>query len=386
MSHASAALIIILSSFLIFSLSIHTVGAQSYQTWSVTVSSSGGSHTGTLNVDSNGDFTASGFTGSSSSGTYTIYVNGYMSGSSISFTESASYDGGSGQISGNGDGTLNAQFPSATYASGTISGTISDPLGTRSFTMSFTASKTSGGGGGGGGGDIFSGGIDDTTLVIAGAVSIVFVVLVVSVARGSAASRKAKERQRMQASMGPMHHQAPPQMRESHPRNYQYGQPNPPTIQGSTIQGGMIPPPISMDNGIPITGQGASVAPIELGSLPFLNALWEPGKASLSWGTPQFDQSKYALLGYDLYQQTYGPTNTAAQSILMGRVPPGTNGTVVQPFNQTYQWNTGGDVAGFRVDPVFGQLNGQGQVVNQFHFGGLGVKVGQPFGTFGVGP
>jgi hypothetical protein len=74
-----------------------------------------------------------------------------MYGGEMSVYESASYDGGSGYISGSGTGSLNADFPYATYASGSIDGYISDPLGTRDFSMSFTATKTSGGSGGGGG-------------------------------------------------------------------------------------------------------------------------------------------------------------------------------------------------------------------------------------------
>ena len=140
-----------------------------------------------------------------------------------------------------------------------------------------------------------------------------------------------------------------------------------------------------MDNGVPITGTGASVVPPDLGSLPFLNATWPAGRANLSWGTPQYDASKYALIGYDISQQVYGPTSTVAQNVYLGRTPFGTNQTSIQ-FNQTYRWNTAGDVGGFRVDPVFGQITPNGQVGPPFNYGGLGVPVGQPLGTFGVGP
>jgi hypothetical protein len=75
---------------------------------------------GTINVQSNGDFTSSGFTGSTPSGSYPISVEGFMSGTTVSLTLTASYDSGNGQINGYGEGTLNEKFPSATSASGTI--------------------------------------------------------------------------------------------------------------------------------------------------------------------------------------------------------------------------------------------------------------------------
>jgi hypothetical protein len=111
--------------------------------------------------------------------------------------------------------------------------------------------------------------------------------------------------------------------------------------------------------------------------LPFLNGVWEPGKATLTWGTPQFDRSKYVLLGYDISQMTYEPASTASQDILLFRASPGSNATVIQPFNQTYRWNTSGDIGGFRVDPVYGELNPQGQVGPQFRYGGSSIRVGQ---------
>jgi len=101
-------------------------------------------HTAILTVDNNGNFTGSGWVGSTPSGTYDIPItNGVMSGDSMSFRTSASYDSGQGTISGTGRGTLNEPFPSATSASGIWSGTISDPLGTRNFSIKWTAKKVS---------------------------------------------------------------------------------------------------------------------------------------------------------------------------------------------------------------------------------------------------
>jgi hypothetical protein len=345
-------------------------------------------YSGTLYVDSNGDFTSSGFTGYTSQGSYPIDVNGWMSGSSVGVTETASYDNGAGSIYATGSGTFDdGSFPSATSASGSISGTITDPLGSRSFSMTWTATKTSGDSGGGdffGGSDLTE---DDFYAVfIAGMVGIAFIAVIVTVVLAVRNSNKAKSRQNLQGSMGP-HPQPPPQWRKTRPRNYQYQQPPPPNPQTPpNLQGSWTPQPITADTAVPITGQGTSVASSELGSLPFLRGLWEKGRATLTWGTPPYNSQKYVLLGYDISQMTYGPTSTAAQNVYLGRVSANQNQTFIQPFNQTYRWNTAGDIGGFRVDPVYGQLNSSGQVVNPFQHGGLGIRVGEPFGTFGGGP
>ena len=364
-----------ISLFVIFaiSISIPLAYAESYQTWSMVVTSNSGSYYGTLNVDSDGYFTASGFTGHTDSGTYSISVEGYMSGTYISFTESASYSGG--YISGTGEGTLNAAFPSATSASGTISGTISDPLGTRSFSMSFTATKT-----GGGDGSFELGGTPVSWAIAA----IVGIFVFSAIAAAISHNHSVQKKRQMQASMGPIRQEAPVQWRSSRPMNPQYGTPDSPYMQtpSTGIQGSLTPSPITMDNGVLITGQGASVEPQWL---PWLTANWAPDAVTLNWTEPQFDRSRYVLLGYDISQQTYGPTSTAAQSIFRGRVPPNSTSTTI-PFNQTYQWNTNGDIAGFRVDPVFGQITPQGQISQPFRTGGIGIRIGEPFGTFGIGP
>lgn len=139
--------------------------------------------------------------------------------------------------------------------------------------------------------------------------------------------------------------------------------------------------------GLNLGGPGASVGSISLGPLPFLNGIWTPGQVSLAWGTPQYDQSKYVLDGYNVYQQTYGPTSNVATSILLNRagpLPPNVTATN-QPFNQTYRFNTGGDIAGYRVEPVFHQITPQGPSPT-FPHGGLGIRPGEYTGTFGVGP
>ncbi len=111
------------------------------QTWII----EWGGQDATLTVDSSGNFTGSGWVGSAPGfPDYNIYItNGRMSGTSMTYEVSASYAAGQGTISGTGTGTLNAPFSSATSATGTIAGTISDPLGTRSFSDPWTATRQS---------------------------------------------------------------------------------------------------------------------------------------------------------------------------------------------------------------------------------------------------
>ena len=370
-------LIIVLSSFAILGAFIYSVKAQStFQTWEMVATVEGGSYSGTINVQSNGDFTSSGFKGNTPSGSYPISVEGFMSGNIVSLTLSASYDAGNGEINGYGEGTLNSKFPSATSASGTITGTIVDPLGARSFSMSWTATRTSGGSGGGGGLGLFNGDsiVAFVPFITAGAVGIALIGVIVTVFK----FRRAKRQQRMQNVMDNKKNKESVQWRESHQRNYQYERSPLLKVQvPNGIQGSLNPQSITSDQSVPITGEGISVVPPGLGTLPFLNGLWEKGKATLTWGAPQFDRSKYVLLGYDISQMTYGPASTAAQDILLYRVPPTSNATIIQPFNQTYRWNTSGDIGGFRVDPFYGELTPEGQVGSQFRYGGSSIRIGQ---------
>jgi hypothetical protein len=116
-------------------------GGGGAQTWTITTDSG---HTATLTVDSSGSFTGYGWTGSTTSGSYSIPItDGSMYGTTMTFTANATYDGGQGTINETGHGTMNASFPDATYATGTCDYTISDPLGTRSGSLSWTATRIS---------------------------------------------------------------------------------------------------------------------------------------------------------------------------------------------------------------------------------------------------
>lgn len=112
-------------------------GAQTWQIYSYS-----GQQYATATVNSSGSFTATGWTGYAAGiGTYNISISGSMSGTTMSFNVSATF--GSGYyITGTYTGTLNAAFPNATSASGTATGTISDGLGTRALSDTWTATRT----------------------------------------------------------------------------------------------------------------------------------------------------------------------------------------------------------------------------------------------------
>ena len=121
-------------------------GGGGAQTWVINSQSAVAAGIGqiTINVNSSGKFTISGLTGYAAGiGNYTLNItNGNMSGTTMSFNFSATY--GSGSLTGTYIGTLNAGFPNATSVSnGTATGTIIDPLtpGGRALSDSWTATK-----------------------------------------------------------------------------------------------------------------------------------------------------------------------------------------------------------------------------------------------------
>ena len=108
------------------------------QTWRIV--SEG--QTAVITVDAQGNFSGSGWVTRTPKGKYPLPItNGRMSGTSITFQFSGSWDS-KGLTSGSGSGTLHAPFPSATSASGSISGTSSHPnMGTDTFDDPWTATR-----------------------------------------------------------------------------------------------------------------------------------------------------------------------------------------------------------------------------------------------------
>lgn len=120
----------------------------------------------------------------------------------------------------------------------------------------------------------------------------------------------------------------------------------PPRTQGappSTI--GIPPPPLSPPIGITNPVQGL---PDRLN----LRSNWANQRASLSWDELQYDRGRYELQGFEVTRLYFDGSSTSANRMIADRLGPDSrywNG----PFNQTYRWNTGGDLQGYRVDALF---------------------------------
>jgi hypothetical protein len=120
----------------------------------------------------------------------------------------------------------------------------------------------------------------------------------------------------------------------------------PPRTQGapaSTI--GVPPPPRSPPTGISTQAQGL---PDRLN----LRSEWANQRVSISWNELQYDGSRYELQGFEITQLYFDGSSTSANRTIVDRLGPESrnwNG----PFNQTYRWNSGGDIQGYRVDALF---------------------------------
>ncbi len=121
-----------------------------------------------------------------------------------------------------------------------------------------------------------------------------------------------------------------------------------------------LPPFIGMGGGgAPMTGQGARVG----GDLfPRLETLFGNRTATgmdLWWEPPRFNPETEQLVGYRVYGYIWGPNSTQPVQTLLTNPPwpPNvTRGTAT--FPQTYRFSTGGDIDGFRVEPLFRRLTG----------------------------
>ena len=88
-----------------------------------------------------------------------------------------------------------------------------------------------------------------------------------------------------------------------------------------------------------------------------IQSAWGSGRVDLAWERPQYDPEKYELMGYEIVRMRYDGTSTASSRMVVDRLPPESPGWT-GPFEQTYRWNTGGDVEGHRVDALFRDLGG----------------------------
>ncbi len=110
----------------------------------------------------------------------------------------------------------------------------------------------------------------------------------------------------------------------------------------STI--GMPPSPLNPPAGL-------SVAPPGLPNSIGLRSRWGRN-VILDWKKPKYDKSQYELYGFEVLELRYDGMSSTPYGNLMDRLSPrSTNwrGRV----KQTYQFNTQGDIAGYRVDALF---------------------------------
>ena len=278
----------------------------------------------------------------------------------------------------------------------TFTGSISDGYGSGTWRASGSGAHGSwyltlvgGGGGGGGGGGFEFGGDIVSYSVAAVAGTLVFGSIAATIHHNNSKRRNAQAQ-----GFG----EQPQKMGK---KGYYTAQPTTPQPPRSNLAAGWTsspvnyPPPLPPSPFNPITGDGSGHhledygvighAPPNISTLPYLNAAWFQGGVQLNWGRPQYDPSRYKLVQFDISQMTYGPNSTVPQPTLQTSVADDGHSTAFAQnrfYGQTYTNSTGGDVAGFRVDPLFQDL----QTGQTFHSGGLGVRVGEGFGSFGVGP
>jgi len=115
----------------------------------------------------------------------------------------------------------------------------------------------------------------------------------------------------------------------------------------STI--GVPPPPVSPPVGLHVERPGL---PDRLD----VNANWRSPWVDVNWESPLYDPEKYELYGYEIIRLYYDGSSTAASRQVVAQLPRESlrwRG----PFEQTYRWNTGGDLEGYRVDALFRDLN-----------------------------
>lgn len=60
----------------------------------------------------------------------------------------------------------------------------------------------------------------------------------------------------------------------------------------------------------------------------------------------------YELYGFEIIQLKYDGMSTLPSNVLMDRLSPRASNWIAN-VNQTYEWSTQGDIAGYKVDALF---------------------------------
>lgn len=131
---------------------------------------------------------------------------------------------------------------------------------------------------------------------------------------------------------------------------YHASQPGePPRTQGAAASPIGVPPP----EGSPPIG---ITTPIQ--GLPGrlnLRSEWSNMSVTLSWNDLQYDSGRYELQGFEVTQLYFDGSGTSANRMIVDNLSPGSrywNGS----FNQSYRWNSGGDIQGYRVEAILRDL------------------------------
>ena len=174
--------------------------------------------------------------------------------------------------------------------------------------------------------------------IVGTAITLAAGIVVVTVALASATTRGSKGGKRSEEYPG---------LRRG---EYMASQPGePPRTQGAPVSTiGVPPPPQSPPIGITTPAQGL---PDRLN----LRSDWANQRSSLSWNDLQYDRGRYELQGFEVTQLYFDGSSTSSSRKVIDRLGPDSrywNG----PFNQTYRWNTGGDIQGYRVDALFKEI------------------------------
>ena len=129
-----------------------------------------------------------------------------------------------------------------------------------------------------------------------------------------------------------------------------YQEPQPPTASHDVLASTIDVPPRPES---PPKGVGFDSQPPRLQ----LRASWSGGRVVLEWDAPRFDPSEYELEGYEVVRLQYDGRGSEASKNPMARLPPERE-RWEWSFEQTYRWNTAGDVEGYTVNALFCRLPG----------------------------
>ena len=212
-------------------------------------------------------------------------------------------------------------------------------------------------------GELF--GLSGSTAAAVGVVAVVVpVITIVSIAQTRSAVRK--QEADANRAMRRRKAETPPKLGYRRERGYEASQPAPPPP--TTPQ--EIPPPIGLPPTEPsILGVGVHQGPPPLPSALNVRATWTEGQITLNWDPPQFDASMYQLEEYVVSRMQYGPTSTAAQKTPVARLSPQYT-QWAERFNQTYRWNTSGDIEGYTVEALLRRVSSTGYK-ETFRVGGM---------------